>query len=491
MSLTGVDAQGQSTEVGSSSSYVNGDSVARNRSFLYIVGVDILCITCAVVIATYFTDIIRSILFDSVPREYMSPYVSGRIWQLTLLIGALVTWMMKNGHYRSRKPLSTESRHILTACIVLFILDGYLQFTMKLQPSRIWLGSTWVLIFAFLIIGRMMSKSVLSRLGKWQVSTLVVGTEASVAEVKDFFSRKNYLGYLVNQQLVVDSDNFEPYADELDTVLRSGTIGNVIFAFDSHTVVFDALSTKVSTQYQVPYGIVPNFRKVSSTDMELQDFLGEDICLLHATRSSTGKYAQGLKRVFDIVVTILLVVVLAIPALVVALAVKLDGGSVFYRSPRVGYNNRVFGALKFRSMVPDAHNELQKLLEADPALKAEWLENFKLCNDPRITKIGAFLRRTSLDELPQLANVLRGEMSLVGPRPMLLEERVQYGASLVNYVHVKPGITGLWQVSGRSDVPYDTRIQLNNWYSRNWSLWGDLSILLKTIGVVASKVGAK
>ncbi|MBZ1862174.1 sugar transferase, partial [Klebsiella pneumoniae] len=133
---------------------------------------------------------------------------------------------------------------------------------------------------------------------------------------------------------------------------------------------------------------------------------------------------------------------------------------------------------------------LEELLQSDPQAKAEWDATFKLKDDPRVTSIGKFLRKTSLDELPQLFNVLRGEMSLVGPRPIINAELERYSEEVDYYLLGKPGMTGLWQVSGRSDVDYETRVYLDAWYVKNWSMWNDIAILFKTIGVVVKKDGA-
>jgi undecaprenyl-phosphate galactose phosphotransferase len=150
----------------------------------------------------------------------------------------------------------------------------------------------------------------------------------------------------------------------------------------------------------------------------------------------------------------------------------------------------MFPCYKFRTMHVDAEQQLRDLLASDPAARAEWEREFKLRNDPRITRIGHFLRRTSLDELPQLFNVIRGEMSLVGPRPIIQAELARYGDDVDYFLMVRPGMTGLWQVSGRNDVDYDTRVYLDTWYVKNWSLWYDIAILFKTVRVVFARKGA-
>ena len=170
--------------------------------------------------------------------------------------------------------------------------------------------------------------------------------------------------------------------------------------------------------------------------------------------------------------------------------IKKDGGPAFYGHTRVGQNGRPFKCWKFRSMRVDAEQVLAEILEKDSEARAEWERDFKLKNDPRITKIGDFIRKTSLDEFPQFYNVLRGDMSLVGPRPIVEDERKYYGDKFDYYLSVKPGITGLWQVSGRNDTTYDERVSLDAEYVQNWSLWLDIKTILKTFYVVIARKGA-
>jgi Undecaprenyl-phosphate galactose phosphotransferase WbaP len=197
------------------------------------------------------------------------------------------------------------------------------------------------------------------------------------------------------------------------------------------------------------------------------------------------------KRALDIIGAGLGLVVLSPFFLIVALMVRADGGPAFFAHQRVGRGGKLFGCLKFRSMVIDSQARLEALLANDPAARAEWEATRKLKNDPRITRIGRFLRSTSLDELPQLINVLRGEMSLVGPRPVQEAEIDRYyGASAAHYMAVRPGITGLWQVSGRSETSYESRVALDVAYVSRPSMIADLTILLRTPVAVLSRRGA-
>jgi exopolysaccharide production protein ExoY len=198
------------------------------------------------------------------------------------------------------------------------------------------------------------------------------------------------------------------------------------------------------------------------------------------------------KRGLDVLGAIVLALVFSplILAIVIIALIRREGGSVIYKHRRVGQDGRAFECLKFRTMVPNADQVLRELLESDPAIKAEWVRDHKLRCDPRVTRLGRFLRRTSLDELPQLWNVMRGEMSLVGPRPVVREELLRYGRNVRAYLSAKPGITGLWQVKGRNDTDYRRRVVLDTYYVKNQNLVLDLYILVKTTRVVLGGSGA-
>ncbi len=208
-------------------------------------------------------------------------------------------------------------------------------------------------------------------------------------------------------------------------------------------------------------------------------------------RDRATRLLPAVKRALDIAIAGTALLVAAPFFLAVSLLVRADGGSAFYAHPRVGRGGGLFGCLKFRSMVTDSKERLEALLASDPAARAEWDATQKLKNDPRVTRVGAFLRATSLDELPQLINVLKGEMSIVGPRPVTQSELDRYyGAAAAHYLMVRPGITGLWQVSGRSETTYDQRVALDVAYVSQASLLADLRILLKTPAAVLSRRGA-
>jgi exopolysaccharide production protein ExoY len=210
----------------------------------------------------------------------------------------------------------------------------------------------------------------------------------------------------------------------------------------------------------------------------------------HVVMPPKPLWVRVCKRMVDTLGAIVLAVVFAPLIIAVVLILRRDGHPVIYRHRRVGRHGRSFWCLKFRTMVPDADRILHTLLAQDEGLKAEWIQNHKLKRDPRVTAVGRFLRQTSLDELPQLWNVLRGEMSLVGPRPVVREELLRYGRNGGFYLAVKPGITGLWQAMGRNDTDYRRRVAMDIYYVRNHNVWLDAYILVRTTGVVIGRHGA-
>jgi Undecaprenyl-phosphate galactose phosphotransferase WbaP len=235
--------------------------------------------------------------------------------------------------------------------------------------------------------------------------------------------------------------------------------------------------------------IVPELSGLSSLWVEPRDLGG--VIGLEFRQRLLMPGVRAVKRVVDLGL-ILATAALALPfVILIAAAIRLtSAGPVFYRQVRYGRNGTTFTAWKFRSMVRDAKDVLARHLETSPELRREWDRDHKLRRDPRVTAVGRFLRRTSLDELPQIWNVLLGQMSVVGPRPIVADEIPLYGDAYELYTQVRPGITGLWQVSGRNDLTYEKRVHLDTYYIRNWSPWLDLYILARTVAAVLLARGA-
>nr|WP_321440770.1 sugar transferase [uncultured Hyphomonas sp.] len=213
-----------------------------------------------------------------------------------------------------------------------------------------------------------------------------------------------------------------------------------------------------------------------------------------STRHDRTEYETGTsaKRITDIVIASVALVFVFPLLLVVGTLIRLqDGDKAVYAQKRYGRNGRTFSCYKLRSMVANADERLQEILATDPEARAEWEETQKLVNDPRITPLGHFIRKTSIDELPQLINIIRGEMSLVGPRPIVENEIAKYGEYYRDYCAVRPGLTGLWQVEGRSDTTYEERVQLDVKYASSRTFTGDIMIMLRTVPAVLLSKGAR
>lgn len=211
----------------------------------------------------------------------------------------------------------------------------------------------------------------------------------------------------------------------------------------------------------------------------------------HNRTSRSHPFGGALKRLIDLALCAPILLFVGPLMLLAALAVKLqDGGPVMFTQLRVGHRGQLFRCLKFRTMIVDAESRMESLLRADPEAARQWREKQKLLHDPRVTRVGHILRATSVDELPQLFNVLLGHMSLVGPRPILPDQIEAYGAAYGRYCSARPGITGLWQVSGRNEATFIQRSELDEAYLRAWSLLNDLVLLVRTVRVVATGRGA-
>ena len=237
--------------------------------------------------------------------------------------------------------------------------------------------------------------------------------------------------------------------------------------------------------------VITNLVGVPTGSAEVESIFNEKLLILRLKNNLARPLNRYLKAALDYLLTIVGTILILPLLLFIAVWIYLDApGPVIFRHMRVGKDGKLFPCYKFRSMYINSQEKLNEILAENSAMRQEWERDFKLKNDPRITKSGAFLRKTSLDELPQIFNVLRGDMSLVGPRPVVQEELARYGEFVQDYLMVKPGITGMWQVNGRSDTTYDERVQMDVWYVRNWSVWLDVMLLWRTIKAVFKCEGA-
>ncbi|MBQ7515147.1 MAG: undecaprenyl-phosphate galactose phosphotransferase WbaP [Schwartzia sp.] len=365
--------------------------------------------------------------------------------------------------------------------------------------SRLFVGMTGLFAFPFLLCLRYAGKTYINRHGLFQEPVLFVGAGRTAELVLRSLGDGSAFGYRV-VGFIDDHPVSETLGKRFPILGGFDDIEPVIRETGVQTVIITAPGLSPERQVRLVNRIQPLVRSVTFIPdyigtplaaLEVETLLNEKIILLKVKNNLARRSNRAIKRIFDLVVSLCGMVVVVPLGIFLGLAIFLDSpGPVIFAHRRIGQGGREFPCYKFRSMVPDAPAVLERYLAENPAARAEWERDFKLRNDPRVTRVGAFLRRTSLDELPQLWNVIRGEMSLVGPRPIVRAEIAKYGDYIQDFYLVPPGITGMWQVNGRSDTTYEERVAMDSWYVRNWSVWIDMVYLLKTVKVVFDGRGA-
>ncbi len=365
------------------------------------------------------------------------------------------------------------------------------------SSQRALVGFLWIAIIVIASFARLVVSGILGglyRRGIGLSNMLVVGSGRLGKLMMQQIAASPYLGFRV-VGFIHDQDgdptDFGRFSalgamGDLDTVIRNNHIGEVIVALPSHQQQQILRTVRIAERAGANFRLVPDLYELSLSRIDVDSV--EGIPLIGLKRSLTSSWQYGIKRAIDIVGALAAIVIGAPIWLLIALAIKLDSpGPVFYKQTRLGYRGEPFSFYKFRSMHVDAdriHQQIIQATEGDERGKS------KLRNDPRRTRVGRFIRKTSLDEVPNILNVLKGEMSLVGPRPPLPSEFAQYEDWERARLEMPPGITGLWQVRGRSDLDFDEMVLMDLYYIENWSLRLDVQILLQTVPAVLTRRGA-
>ena len=418
-------------------------------------------------------------------------------WTGLVFLG-LMLFLMRFQHYSDRRPFWDEMGDILSLISILAVLDMTLIASTRWNASRLWWLLVWLSAGIAIVWGRVLTRSVLRKLGLWIRPTIIIGhgenaTEAAIAlqsEPRMGFQVAGYVNVEDKQPELKLNGRSLKNIKQLEALADQPGIQWVIALEHSQSEQREHWLRTLTQWGATDISVIPAMRGVPLYGTDIAHFFSHEVALLRVRNNLRRWPARLTKRLFDTSLAALILVFISPLMLLIALALKMEGGNVLFAHQRIGKNGRKFYCYKFRSMVPNAEQQLQVLLQENPVLKEEWNKEHKLKDDPRISQLGDFLRRTSLDELPQLINVIKSEMSLVGPRPIVQEELQKYGIEKSYYLMVRPGMTGLWQVSGRNNVDYETRVYLDAWYVKNWSLWYDLAILFKTIRVVFDKRGA-
>ncbi len=415
-----------------------------------------------------------------------------RLAQFLVIAAGVVLWFHHTGHYSVRMPFWLEGKKIVGTLMFATVIDGFLQFASKQDASRLWLMSAWAVAALGIVVLRIVLRGAMRRRGAWQVPTLLVGAGVTAQEARAALQSEPGLGYEITAQVKDLPDAFLQAGRSWEALCARHDVDYIVVALDGAELGRAGQPLSQLTREAVPFAVAPPLGNLPVLGMMPQYFFNHNIMLLARRSGLEQPLPRFIKRSFDIVASGVALLALSPLFLSLALLVRLDGGSALFPNRRVGMDGKRFGCLKFRSMVPESDKVLRQYLNvAGPAVREEWHLYKKLRGeDPRVTRIGRLLRKTSLDELPQLLNVLKGDMSLVGPRPILPSELDEYDNDIAHYYRVRPGITGLWQVSGRNEVTYAQRVQMDSWYVRNWSLWHDIVILCKTVPVLLKRRGA-
>jgi UDP-galactose-lipid carrier transferase len=446
-----------------------------------------LCLSfaVAVLIAWFASGALRSVAtILSWPTPMRSPLTAFAVSAV-----AVSAYFAAQAHYHRRIPFWSELQHVVVASLAALLCNGFIGFLANLQGSRILLVATWLVFPVLLMTLRQGAKRLLSKSGLWQIRTVIIGEGDMARQTIEALRSEPGLGYDVIGVISPAKLQFGKAGRSWRTLLLQYQAGLVVLAFDGrNSPGRDTIESLV--RERVPFAMVPRLDGLPVLGFDQTQFFSHDTVLFSFRNNLAQPMARVTKIVFDYCVALVGLIILAPGLIAIAAIVKLDGGPALFAHSRVGAGGRKFKCLKFRSMVTNSAEVLQHVLETDPAAAAEWAETQKLQADPRITWIGHILRRTSLDELPQLFNVLRLEMSIVGPRPIVGAEVPRYGEDIAYYYETRPGLTGLWQVSGRTGISYAQRVQLDTWYVKNWTIWHDLAIMAKTVPAVLKRRGA-
>ncbi|BBQ88591.1 undecaprenyl-phosphate galactose phosphotransferase WbaP [Raoultella ornithinolytica] len=457
---------------------------------------DFLSFTVSIYLAMGLLSITLSDYDKIIPESQTDGWVALHL----LLAFCCVAWYsMRLRHYFYRKTFWFELKEILRTLVIFAIIEiAVMAFTTWSFSRYLWV-LTWVFVLFLVPVSRMITKRILDAFNLWRRDTWIIGSGINAHEAYKAINSERNLGLIIVG--FIHSDGGTPVGEQFDGVPVLENNLNWLSTKDKKTqfiVAVESHQSEIRNTWLRNFmikgyryvSVIPTLRGMPLDSTDMSFIFSHEVMIFRVQQNLAKWSSRVIKRLFDIFGSLAIIALLSPALIYISRKVKKDGGPAIYGHERIGKDGRPFKCLKFRSMVINSKEVLAELLEKDPAAKEEWDATFKLKNDPRITKIGGFLRRTSLDELPQLFNVLKGEMSLVGPRPIITAELERYNDEVDYYLLSKPGMTGLWQVSGRSDVDYETRVYLDAWYVKNWSMWNDIAILFKTIGVVLKKDGA-
>ncbi len=446
---------------------------------------DYIAVLLAELIALEITDekLINMDLYIVIPAIFICFIASARTYRRTVPFWQRV------------ESLFYSSLYSVFAVLLMFFLDLSTD-----KHTIYFLLFLWLASFILLITIRYILKKFLDERYIFQIPLVIIGNQKEAAAFVKNINNDTGLGAYEVVGLVSDKptniNELKIYPvlgnfNDIEKIIADTGVNNVLIAVpylgeQKEKSIINRVQPLVKNMC-----IIPNLTDIPMGGIDVETMFNEKIMVIRVRNNLARTINKVIKNIFDMVLTLIGTILISPVLVIIAIWIYKDSpGPVIFKHMRIGKDGKEFPCYKFRSMCVDAKEKLEELLKNDPEARAEWDKDFKLKHDPRITKSGAFLRKTSLDELPQIFNVLKGEMSLVGPRPIIRAEMERYGEHINDYLMVKPGITGMWQCSGRSDVDYTERVCMDSWYVRNWSVWLDIMLLWRTFKAVIAGKGA-
>lgn len=448
------------------------------------------------------------IIIETLIFYFLATYLDMENKTICRLLITLLLFLFVFDHYKiTSKLVWDEMKSLGKAMVCFFVVETVMLSAMN---TKGWFIDGIILTIVMYIVAIFFDRSLRILFRPIVASrTLVIGIGDDAARLgrianNNRFALTKVVGYVRYEREQISEDLMERYENGLksgtnfkifesvenEKVLEKEDIEQVIIAIPHVSKEeINQLMLRLYNRVKV-IKYVPNVNVTMTFNSKIQDFDG--ILLISTAQGTLGFIGRLIKRIIDIVAALFGIVLLAPIALYVRHKNRKNGDydSIIFKQDRIGLNGKPIKIYKFRTMIPNAEQVLEELMEKDPEIKKEYLTNKKLQNDPRITEAGHFLRKSSLDEFPQFINVLKGEMSLVGPRPYLFREKEDMGIYYDSVIHCKPGITGMWQANGRSDVGFEDRCKLDDYYYKNWTLSLDMIIIYKTVKSVVYGKGA-
>lgn len=462
---------------------------------LILLAGDITAYFISLVLA-YYTRIYIDNFMNAVPFAFSLEYIEVSLWWIPVIFIIMLAY---RNLYTLKKTFWLESRRLLLSCLMTFLVVFSIVSLGKLSNfvSRLFLIFLFGYLVIFVTLFRYILKTKVLNRKYLAESIVIIGCSNYLDHVKHSIIHENGLCFYVAGVVLTDNSKYTGsqkilgHISDIENILKKYNITSAVVIKNEVDKSFE----KVLNNLQVNLNkllIVLDSQGIGFSNTEAVQLLYTGLNYIQINNNFKSLLNSLVKRFCDIILSIILLPFLLVLISIIAVLIKATSkGPVFYGHKRIGRYGKEFKVLKFRSMYQDADIRLKEILIHNEEARKEWNTYYKLKNDPRITKIGNFLRKSSLDEVPQIFNVLKGEMSFVGPRPVLQDELDKYYKELSSYYYmVRPGITGLWQISGRNELNYEMRVAKDSWYVLNWSIWLDIVILFKTPSAVFQKKGA-